>query len=166
MDIYEAKKLIGYCGIYCGGCGIFKGRIISMIANDLEELIKAYKYPEWVPEFGGIDFNFMEFQKGLAYFKKENSGCYCQEPCKDGGGVPGCEIKKCAENREVEICFQCSDYPCKFVLQFLKTHPENAEECERFKKLGMDEWIRTQIQEAEKGYCQATRKYYTRAKVG
>ncbi len=165
VDITEAKKLVGYCGIYCGGCGIFKGRIISMVANDLEELIKVWRYAEWVPKFGSINFNFVEFQKGLAYLTKENSGCYCQEPCKDGGGVPGCEIKKCAENRGVEICFQCSDYPCEYVSQFLKTHPEKAEECERFKKLGMEEWIRIQIQKVEKGYCQAARKYYTKAKA-
>jgi len=31
MDITEAKKLVGYCGIYCGGCGMFKGRIISRL---------------------------------------------------------------------------------------------------------------------------------------
>ena len=165
MDIDEAKKLLGYCGIYCGKCGMYKGRIIAKVADDLKELIETHGYPEWVPQFGGIDFKFAEFQKGLAYFTKENSGCYCQEPCKDGGGVPDCEIKKCAEEQGVEICFQCSDYPCKHFSQFLKRHPEIPKEYERFNKLGSEEWIKTQARKAEKGYCLATRKYYTKSRV-
>ncbi len=165
ISFLEAKKLIGYCGIYCGGCGMYKGRIIAKVADDLKELIEAHGYPVWVPEFGGIDFNFMEFQKGLSYFTKENSGCYCQEPCKDGGGVPGCEIKKCAEDQGVEICFQCSDYPCKHFSQFLKRHPEITKEYKRFNKLGLEEWIKTQARKAEKEYCRATRKYYSKARM-
>jgi len=164
-DVFEVKKLIGYCGIYCGGCGMYKGRIITKVADDLKELVEAYGYPEWVPEFGRIDFDFQEFQKGLAYFTKKNSGCYCQKSCKDGGGLPGCEIKKCAEERGVEICFQCDDYPCEHIYQFLKRHPEIAKEYERFKKLGLEEWMKTQVEKASKGYCQHTRKYYTSARI-
>lgn len=161
----EIKKLVGYCGIYCGGCGMYKGRIIAKVADDLKELIEAHKYPEWVPKFGGIDFKFGEFQKGLAYFTKEESGCYCQEPCKEGGGVPGCEIRECAKKHGVEICFRCNDYPCRYLFQFLRKHLEIAEEYERFKRLSMEEWIKTQVKKAEKGYCQATRKFYTKPKA-
>jgi hypothetical protein len=34
IDINEAKKLVGYCGIYCGSCGMFRGRIYAKIAQD------------------------------------------------------------------------------------------------------------------------------------
>jgi len=163
-DINEAKKLIGYCGIYCGKCGMYKGRIIAKVADDLKELIGTHGYPEWVPKFGGIDFKFAEFQKGLAYFTKESSGCYCQEPCKAGGGVPGCKIKECAKEKGIEICFQCDKFPCKTLSKFFKNHPDYFKECERFKKLGMEEWLKLQIQEAEEGYCQVNRKYYTKPK--
>lgn len=162
-DINQAKGLIGYCGIYCGGCGMYRGRIIAKVAQDLKELIEAHKYPEWVPEFGGIDFKFTEFRKGLAYFTKKNSGCYCQESCIDGGGVPGCEIKQCAKNRGVEICFECDEFPCKLFSSFLTRHPEIVEEEKKFKKLGMEKWVASKEEESKKGYARATGKYYTEA---
>ena len=71
VPINEAKGLVGYCGIYCGGCGMYKGRTIAMVAKDLKELIESYNYPDWVPKFGGIDFDFEEFQKGLDYLTRE-----------------------------------------------------------------------------------------------
>jgi len=54
-----------------------QGKNNIKVADDLKVLIEAHGYPEWVPKFGGIDFNFEEFQKGLLFFTKEGSGCYC-----------------------------------------------------------------------------------------
>lgn len=166
MNVTELKKLIGYCGIYCGGCGMYNGRIIAMVARDFKELMESYSYPDWVPKFGGIDFNFEEFQKGLDYFTRENSGCYSQVPCKEGCGMPECEIKECAKRKGVEYCFECNDFPCEHFSQFGEEwRLAMIEEHERFKKLGMDGWVKRLIQKAEKGYCESTRKYYTKAKV-
>lgn len=165
-NLNELKKLVGWCGAYCGECGMYKGRIITKVAADLRELIEAHNYPEWVPQYGGIDFNFKEFQKGVTYFTKETSGCYCQSPCKDGGGVPGCKIKECAERRGVKVCFECNEYPCELIEEFLKgKDAERAKEYDRFKELGMENWIKTHWQKSEKGYCRATKKYYTRPKA-
>lgn len=166
MDIENAKTLISYCGLFCGSCGIYKGRIIAMLAKDLKELIEAYNYPEWVPEYGGIDFNFNEFLKGLEYFIKDNSKCYGQVSCIKGCGMPGCKIKECAKKRSVELCFECDDFPCDNFLQFGKEwRTIMTKEHDILKKLGKDEWIKMHIQQAEKGYCNATKKYYSKGKV-
>jgi hypothetical protein len=164
MDNIEPKTLIAHCGIYCGGCGMYRGRIIARIADDLKKLTEAHRYPEWVPKFGGIDFDFAEFQKGLEYFTRESSGCYCQEPCSQGGGMPRCNIRECAQKREVGICFECSDYPCELFSQFLTNHPEIASERERFQELGPEEWVNAQMRKAERGYCHGTGKYYAEPK--
>jgi len=97
-DIDKVKKLIGYCGAFCGACGMYEGIIISKVAKELKELIEAHGYPNWVSQYGGIDYNFIEFQKGLDYFTKENSGCYCQVACKEGGGAPS-SLRKRERNR-------------------------------------------------------------------
>ena len=157
--------LIAYCGIYCGGCGIYKGRVITIVAKDLKELIESYSYPDWVPKFGRIDFNFEEFRKGLDYLTKRDSGCYTQVPCKEGCGCPECKIKECAKERKIELCFECKDFPCEHFSQFGEDwRIAMVKEQERFKKLGIKEWIEVQIQRAEKGYCNSTRKYYTKTK--
>ena len=105
VNINEAKKLIGYCGIYCGACGMYRGRIYAKIAQEFLEIIKAAEYPDELtinPKFVKPDFDFNEFLKGVEYFSKEDSGAYCQEPCKQGGGVL-CKNRPCARERGVEI---------------------------------------------------------------
>jgi hypothetical protein len=45
----EKKKLITYCGGFCGSCGGCKGRIVSVVAKDFRESIVAYF--DWIPEY-------------------------------------------------------------------------------------------------------------------
>jgi len=166
VDINEAKKLIGYCGIYCGSCGMFRGRIYSKIAQDFLEVIKAAGYPDEITiNQKGVkpDFDFDEFLKGIEYFSKEDSAAYCQEPCKKGGGVP-CKNRLCAKERGLEICYECKDFPCEHFSWTLEKSPEKAKDYERFKKLGFEGWIRFHAERAEKGYSNATRKYYVQTK--
>ena len=132
-----------------------------MLARDLKELIEASNHPDWVPKFGGIDFDYGEFLKGLAYYTREDSGCFNSEPCKGGCGVPGCTIDDCAKERGVEICFECDEFPCKHFSWFLERHPDHIKECEEYKRLDKDEWLKRHVERAERGYCRAANKYYT-----
>ncbi len=64
VETSEAKKLIGYYGICCGSCGMFRGRIYAMIAQDFLEVLKAAVYPDELtinPKCVKPDFNFKEF---------------------------------------------------------------------------------------------------------
>jgi len=160
----EAWRLVAYCGLYCGECHTYRGRIITMLARELRELIEAGNHRNWVPKFGGVDFDYGEFLKGLTYYTRENSGCFNSQPCKGGCEVPGCPIKYCAKERRVEICFECSEFPCKHFSNFLENHPDILKECEEYKTLGKDEWLKGHAERAERGYCRATNKYYTQAK--
>ncbi len=73
-------------------------------------------------------------------------------------------MRECAKKKGIEICFECSEFPCKNLSQFEEKEQLGIlKEYENFKKLGMEEWIKIQIQKAEKGYCEATKKYYTKA---
>ena len=138
MSNSEEWGLVGYCGLYCGECHTYRGRIITTLARDLKELIEAGNHPEWVPKFGGIDFDYGEFLKGLTYYTREDSGCFNSNPCKGGCEVPGCPIKYCAKERG-EVCFECDEFPCKHFSRFLEAHPDIIKECEEYKRLGRDE---------------------------
>ena len=165
VNINEAKKLIGYCGIYCGSCGMYRGRIYAKIAQEFLEVIKAAGYPEELTiNTKGIkpDFDFNEFLKGVKYFCKEDSGAYCQETCKQGGGVP-CKHRLCVKERGLEICYECNDFPCDHFSWTLKESPEKRKDFERFKKLGFEGWIRFHAERADRRYNNATRKCYTKA---
>ncbi len=166
VDLNEAKKMIGYCGIFCGTCGMFRGRIYAKIAQEFLEVIKAAGYPDELtinPKGVKPDFDFNEFLKGLEYFSKEDSGAYCQEPCKQGGGVK-CKFRKCVKERGIEICYECKDYPCNEFPWTLEKNPEKLKDYELFKKLGVEGWIRFHADRTKKGYNNSTRKYYIQAK--
>ena len=166
VDITKAKELVGYCGIFCGVSGLYKGRVMAEVANDLKELMEYENFSqEWLSKFG-ISFSIEDFLRGLNYFSNKNSSCYPQVPCKKGCGIPDCKVRECAKKKGIEICFECSEFPCKQFSQFEEKERLNiAKEYENFKKLGMEEWIKTQIQKADKGYCEATKKYYTAAMI-
>jgi len=156
--------LVGYCGLYCGECHTYRGRIITTLAVDFKELLEAGDHPDWVPKFGSIDFDYEEFLKGLTYYSREDSGCFNNEPCKDGCGVPGCQIDDCAKEMGIDICFECDEFPCNHFSMFLKRHPEHLKDYAEFKRLGKDEWLKRHVQRAERGYCLASNKYYTKAR--
>jgi hypothetical protein len=162
-NINDVKKLVTYCGGFCGACAIYKGRIAAMVAQDLMEIIKFAEFADWVPKFEKIDFNFDDFLEGLKYLCDEKAGPYCRAPCKEGGGAP-CKIKLCAKEKGIEICFDCEDFPCGHFSWLLEKYPEKLEECKRYKKLGLEEWINFHLERAKKGYASSTKKYYTQAK--
>jgi len=165
IDINEAKKLIGYSGIYCGVCGMYRGRIYAKIAQDFLEVLKAAGYPDELminPKGVRPDFDFNEFLKGVEYFSKEDSGAYCQESCRHDGGVP-CKNRLCARERGFEICFECKDFPCEHFSGTLEKYPEKLKNYERFKKFGFEGWVRFHAGRAEKGYVNATQKYYAQS---
>jgi len=166
VDINDAKELIGYCGIFCGSCGMYRGRIYAKLAQEFLEVINAAGYPdELTINKKGVkpDFDFNEFLKGLEYFSKKESAAYCQEPCIKGGGVP-CKYRICVRERKLKICYECKDFPCEHFSWTLEENPEKQKDYERFKKLGFEGWLRFHSDRAEKGYANATRKYYTKAK--
>jgi hypothetical protein len=167
MNLKEAWKLVAHCGLYCGECISYKGRIATMLARELKELIEAADHPDWVPRFGGTDFDYNEFLKWLEYYSKEGSGCYNSKPCRAPGGcgVPGCKIKGCTKEKVVEICFECDEFPCTTLSKFLENHPEQLKEYEKYKTLGRDAWLKEYAERAERGYCSATKKYYVEARL-
>jgi len=57
VDINEAERLIGYCGAYCGECGLYKGRIYATVAQEFLEITKAAEYSDWLPKFVKLDFD-------------------------------------------------------------------------------------------------------------
>ena len=159
-DIDGQKDLVGYCGAYCGECGMYKGRIYAKVAKDFLEILRASDYADWLPKFVKLNFNFNDFMKGVEFFSKKNAESYCQEPCKQGGGAPR-EIRPCARKRGIEICYECQDFPCKHLDWILEKYPERMEDYERFKKLGLKGWVRFHAKEAKQGYTHTTKKYYT-----
>jgi hypothetical protein len=86
-------KLDGYCGLYCGGCDIYR-----LSENERKTGVKA-KWQE-MPE---------QFRKAI---KEADIVCH---GCKSDTVFSGCKVcplVRCARKKGVENCALCKKYPC------------------------------------------------------
>jgi predicted RNA-binding Zn-ribbon protein involved in translation (DUF1610 family) len=120
--IFMIMRYDSYCGLYCGACDVLQANEEGRI----EELAK-----EWDIDPDDIVCHGC---------KTEISSVYCRT----------CDIKKCAEDKKVEFCFQCSEYPCPLLVEF------RTDECSHhsvvLKNLGMikEKGVLTWLGEQEK----------------
>jgi hypothetical protein len=80
--------------------------------------------------------------------------------CRAGGGPPFCGIRKCARSRAVEICPQCSDYPCHRIEMLAEGYPTLVADGERMLKVGIEAWIEEQKDRARTGFAYVDIRYH------
>jgi hypothetical protein len=120
MTVMEtSENLVAYCGLYCDDCHGYNGRIPDL-ARDLRKELRAARYEkfaEFISRYNfGKDFAaYEECYKVLGAMVKFR----CRKGCKAGGGSPFCKIRKCAEKKEIDGCWECEDYKTCEKLDFL-----------------------------------------------
>jgi hypothetical protein len=98
-------------------------------------------------EFRAEDaFDFKQFVKGLERFI-ENAKC---PGCQQGGGPPGCEVRRCCFGKGLRICFECEEFPCSKFEEY--ADPDTMDRYKRFKEIGFEKWVEEQAQKAREGY--------------
>jgi len=91
-------------------------------------------------------FDFKQFTMGLEWFV-ENAKC---PGCRQGGGPPWCEVRKCCFEKELSICFECEEFPCSKFKEY--ADPDTMDRYKRFMEIGLEKWVVEQAQKAMKGY--------------
>lgn len=134
-----------YCGLYCKLCAT-KSRI-PQTATALRDTLAGDGWEDYgeyiVPDF----MQFWATLNRLADFDKT-----CPD-CRGGCGDPGCNIRKCATDREVELCPFCEQYPCKHISELAQRYPNLIGDGERLKKIGVEAWIEEQEERCRTGFC-------------
>ncbi|MBY8990371.1 MAG: DUF3795 domain-containing protein [Candidatus Lokiarchaeota archaeon] len=125
------KELIAPCGLYCGVCAIH----IADRDNNLkfkERLVDVYK--PFSKTIEDIKCN------GCLSEKKEDIFGYCQL----------CPIRDCIKNKGIEGCYQCDDFPCKFIENFPIPVGKKVifRAIPRWREIGTEKWV----EEEEKRY--------------
>ena len=145
----ENKNLIGYCGLYCGACGIYQGKIKQAVEN-LRKIINFYGFDKisadlaaWEPAFQ----HYKEFENVMDGLVKIFGEC---PACNAGGGDPACVIRMCIKQKGYTICAECADLEtCEKVQRF-----ERAKEGSRkIKAMGVDKWAEAMKKKVDAGYC-------------
>ena len=151
----KAEEMITYCGVHGGTCARWhEAATMRKLAAALAEIADGHGFHHWMP--GAVkEFDYAAFRKGLEFFARDDTWLLCRKCCRDGGGHP-CRIQDCCRGRGVELCFECSDFPCALV----KDHTSMMERAREYKRLGREAWLRWQIELAEQGFEHHTGKCY------
>ena len=150
------EELITYCGSFCGTCArSLHYTAFRESASVLAELAEGHGFHHWMPD-AVKDFDYTEFRKGLEFFANPDSWLVCKAGCKGGSGGPPFCVRDCCKQHDVDVCFDCEEFPCE------KTKPFEGivERGKEYKKLGREEWIRRQVEKMERGFESHTGKCY------
>jgi len=139
------KKLACYCGLYCGHCAV-KVKI-EPAAKTLYDEMKAAGF-EGVIAYIPCGEGFWSFLKGMT-----NDGMCVS--CRDGSGNPGCAVRICAKEKDVEMCAFCENYPCDKFAAFLDVsvgYHVLEQDNILLRDKGWEAWLALQEGRWEKGY--------------
>ncbi len=139
----EEKDLIAYCGLYCGDCNSYKGKIADL-ARDLRKELRQANFDRQAELMSEIPFfavfkNYPQCYEVLGQMVKMR----CKRTCRGGGGPPGCKMRDCCRKKEIEGCWQCGEFETCKKLDFLKTFHEDAhlKNLRILKKAGVDSFL-------------------------
>jgi hypothetical protein len=126
------RSLQGRCGIFCGDCEIYiaystndakaQGKIARKLSKERGETIS----PDLIKCLG------------------------CKGPASSCWGTT-CKIRICAEEKGMEFCYQCREYPCDEISLFFETTPEARENLRMISKIGPDAWITAMMPSSQEG---------------
>jgi hypothetical protein len=144
------KDLAGYCGLYCGACGIHLGRIKQVVEN-LRKVISAYGFDKFAPELAKWEPAFQhytEFENVLNGFVKMFGEC---PRCIKGGGDPNCAVRECSKQKAYTTCAECTEMEtCEKIQRY---GPRALEGLQKIKAIGVDRWAKEMQKKVDAGYC-------------
>ncbi len=112
MDYEQIKSKLAPCGLHCGKCFAFIDGDIKNYSAKLKGSLGDFDIyaKRFVDHLNEPVFNkYQDFKELLDYFSSvECAGCR-KEKCKI---FKDCKVRNCHEEREVDFCFQCSEFPC------------------------------------------------------
>ncbi len=145
----DAKSLVGYCGLYCGACGIYQGGIKQAVEN-LKQVIGACGFDKMVPELAKWApslQHYEEFNKVMDGLIKLFGEC---SSCGNGGGNLNCVVRECCGQKGYTLCVECSNMEeCEKLQQYGSV----KKELQRIKTTGFDKWFEEMQKKIATGYC-------------
>ncbi len=142
----SSTHLVTYCGLYCDLCA--QRTRVPRQAQALRETMtkEGYEY------FGHEMTGFTEFWRFLTDLASPDKAC---PGCRQNGGYPACEIRRCARERAVEACAFCDEFPCQRIVDFSAIYPTVIADSRRMKAIGIEAWIQEQEERGKTGFAYA-----------
>ena len=143
MEIDNKKKLLAYCGLYCGDCGGFSGEITDAAIN-LKNVLSQYKFhltakclfSEKLKEYD----KFLDMLQFMTELK-------CKTICREEEDREGfCKVRKCCRNKGYFACFECDIYEQCEILRKINLKElygdSYLKNFQAIKDMGLEKWIK------------------------
>lgn len=134
---YETvKNRLGPCGLHCGKCFAFAEGDIHNLSKKLEVAlgnfdVYAERFTDMLDE--PVFQKYPDFKEFLHYLTTAScKGCR-EEKCKL---FKDCGVRLCSEEKGVDFCFECSEYPCEHTGFDEHLHKRHIAINERMKEIG------------------------------
>ena len=132
------NQLVGICGLYCGTCPAY----LAYRKNDSAYIEKNAREKGFPPEALRCD--------GCL---SDRVAAHCKD-CRHG-------FRKCAAEKKITWCFQCSEFPCQRLLDFKDVHVVNGishhehviDDLRYMKEHGIQAWVEIQDRKARCPEC-------------
>ncbi len=115
-----AKKFAAVCGLYCEACNLYIGT-----HEDPARIAKA-----------AARFNVEEDEVTCYGCRSDKKALHCNV----------CKIYSCAGERGIDVCGECSDYPCENLKEFQLGRPHRNdlwEDLAYYKEHGYEKWLQS-----------------------
>ena len=139
------KKYSCYCGLYCENCAV-KVKV-EPASKVLYEEMKNAGFEDIIHFIPDGD-KFWSFLKGMAV----DGVCVS---CKEGSGNPGCAVRMCAKEKNVEMCALCESYPCELFARYFEGYPVLKHDNALLREEGTEAWAKLQDERMAKGFTYA-----------
>jgi hypothetical protein len=134
---------VTYCGLYCGLCA--QRNRIPERARALREAMEKEGWHKW----GQSMPQFTEFWAFLGSLIARAEGCSCRQ---NNCGAPFCGVRKCAQEKGIEVCAFCAEYPCHRIDGLAQGYVMMLADAKRMKEIGLDAWIQEQEERKKTGF--------------
>lgn len=109
MEYQEILDTLAPCGLNCRKCMSHVDGEIKQHSTELKQLLGSFdrlavKFSAFVPALKG----YPQFKDVLEFLTQGD--CV---GCRNGGAkYPDCGVAKCYQDKGVDFCFQCDEFPC------------------------------------------------------
>jgi hypothetical protein len=119
---FMARSPIGSCGTHCGTCEIY---IASTTGDDKRKASLAPK---------------LSRARGKKVSPDDVHCWGCWSNNRNCWGKR-CQFRKCVNDKGIDFCYQCNDFPCADLNAFYETHPQARQNLIQISKVGFDAFI-------------------------
>lgn len=136
----KKKKLLAYCGLYCGDCGGYTGTIADAAAN-LQKELEDYKFVRTAKHlFSDQLKDYDKFVEMLGFMTTLKCDVFCRNKTDTS---TSCQIRKCCREKGYYGCYECDDFEVCEKLESMKDlHQDSCvKNLRAIKEMGLEKWI-------------------------